>query len=115
MAKLVKKVYLSKNSPTVGESIRVRAQLSERSPEVQGEVPGECRDEDPVVLTVEHVRREPRGSVHQGDRLACASPSEDAHRAARMHLHQFPLRRVQEDPPLLQRSIEDRLEAPIIR
>src|SRR5215216_4061703 len=50
------------------------------------------------------------GAVDEGDRLPRASGPSNAHRPPRLPGYEFPLIRVQEDPPLLKRPLQNALQ-----
>src|SRR5882724_5556292 len=50
------------------------------------------------------------GAVDEGDRLSRTSGPSDAHRPPRLPGHEFALIRVQEDPPLLKRPLQNTLQ-----
>ena len=63
---------------------RVTAKVLEVCLQVHGEVSGERRHQDAVVFSVEDVRCQVPGPMHEDDGLPGARPTEHANRAVRL-------------------------------
>ena len=83
---------------------RVREHLLD----VLGQVRREGREQDAVGRSGEDLLGQVPGPVHGHDRLARACPAQHPGRAVELLGDQLLLAGVEEDPPLLQRGVENR-------